>query len=107
MLNNNNFGLNFLDLRNNPTAKAYAKAYNEALFVSGNVVWGIELSIAEWAARCEVNIDPQHAGGRTDVCALEVALTCPLPPAGVQFVGGRPALDTFAAVEVLRIRSAG
>lgn len=53
------------------------------------------------------NIDPQHTGGDASRCAIEEAVTAPLPPAGTVLVTVRPDADALGAMTVLSLRAEG
>jgi len=70
-------------------------------------VIGIEVTVPTLARRCWNNIDPQHADGRTDVAAIDIALNCALPPDGATLATVRADLDSIGAMAVLELRRAG
>lgn len=69
---------------------------------------GVEVTEPELAVRCGLgNLDPQHGGGGPGRCAIEAALTWPLPDASARLVTLRPDADAFGAMALLRHRKAG
>ncbi len=71
-------------------------------------VLGIEVTVLTLAARCSLgNIDPQHDGSNSGLAAIEVALTCSLPPEGATIVTVRPDADAFGAMAILAMRVDG
>lgn len=70
-------------------------------------VYGIEVTVPSLAARCVTNIDPQHTGGNAEVAAIEVALTCELPPDGAMLATVRPDLDSVGAMAIMAMRADG
>ena len=51
---------------------------NDKIF-ENNTVIGIEVTPRHLAARCTVNIDPQHTDGDINTAAIEKAVSFPLP----------------------------
>lgn len=91
-----------LDPRRGPQAEAA----NDRVFDAGPV-YGVEVTVPALAERCVENFDPQHTGGDVSTAAIEVALVCELPPAGVTLATVRPDLDAFGTMAVLAMRADG
>lgn len=71
-------------------------------------VLGIEVTVPALASRCSLgNIDPQHDGSNSGLAAIEVALTCELPPAGATLVTVRPDMDAFGNMAIVAMRADG
>ena len=69
---------------------------------------GVEVTRPDTLARCGLgNLDEQHRPGGDGRAAIEVALTCPLPPDGAHLVTDRPDLDSIGAMAVLALRLLG
>jgi hypothetical protein len=104
-----------------PRTTSAAKAANDAVFGAvPSAVVGIEVTVPALAARCAVNIDPQHSppppaeeGSWTgwlprayaECAAIDVARWCPLPPDGATIATVRPDLDSIGAMAVLLLRA--
>lgn len=74
----------------------------------GERTFGIEVTEKALAERCGLgNIDPQHGGGNAHLAAIDVAMTCPLPPEGATLATIRPDLDALGAMAVLSLRAKG
>lgn len=93
--NHMNFAL--LDPRNTPQALAH----NDAIFAARDyppdpaaLVYGIEVTIPELAARCRGNLDPQHTEKR-DVSAISAA--CDLDESTMRMIDERYTLVTVRA----------
>lgn len=99
---NTNYNFAVLDPRNIPAAVEG----NEKVFENPVGVLGIEVTIPALASRCSLgNIDPQHDGSGSGLAAIEVAMTCPLPPDGATLATVRPDLDAFGSMAILAIRA--
>lgn len=93
-----------LDPRNIPAAAAA----NDKVFANQPVL-GIEVTVPQLAARCELgNIDPQHSsGGDANRAAIEVAVGYKLPADGFILATIRADLDSVGAMAVLSLRKTG
>lgn len=70
--------------------------------------FGLEVTVVELAEACSLgNVDPQHLGGNADVAAIEVAVTCPLPPEGARLVTVRADADSVGSMAVIAMRADG
>ncbi|WP_289008978.1 hypothetical protein [uncultured Thermomonospora sp.] len=77
-------------------------------FLRRNPALGVEVTVPALAIACQRgNIDPQHTGGDASRCAIEEAVTAPLPPAGTVLVTVRPDADALGAMAVLSLRAEG
>lgn len=92
-----------IDLRMNVPA---AQEANEKLFADGGV-FGIEVTIPQYAERCYKNLDPQHLGGDADTAAIELAVTCDLPEPGSTLATVRADLDSVGSMAILAMRAEG
>lgn len=80
---------------------------NNWLFDNEAGVLGVEMTIPEFASRCNLgNIDPQHSDG-LNVAACVAALDIPLPPDGATLVTARPDADSLTAMAVIKLRKDG
>jgi len=75
-------------------------------------VIGIEVTVPALAARCAVNLDPQHGSGPhvaacRDLAAIDLALSCTLPLDGSTLATIRPDLDSVGAMAILELRRSG
>ena len=95
---NTTFKFAVLDPRNLPAAQTA----NDAIFAAGPV-FGIEVTVPSLAARCIGNLDPQHSDGDATKAAIEVALTCELPPEGATLATVRADLGSVGAMAVLSL----
>lgn len=86
-----------------PRPVAAARIANDNVFALGPV-YGVEVTVPELAARCVINIDPEHTEGRTDYTAIESATDVSLPPPGAIIATVRPDLDSVGAMAILAIR---
>lgn len=100
---NNTYVFASLDPRPIPAAQES----NDKVFSLGPV-YGLEVTNPKLAARCVVNIDPQHGPqGTTESSAIEAAMTVDLPPAGAVLATIRPDRDSVGAMAVLSLRLNG
>jgi hypothetical protein len=77
---------------------------NEKVFL--NPVLGIEVTEPLLASRCLFgNIDPEHGETPTDIAAILVALTFPLPPEGTTLATIKPDVDSVGSMAVLILRA--
>lgn len=83
------------------------KEQNEKIFTSDAKVYGIEVTLPQYAARCVVNIDPQHTGGNVNLAAIEESLRMPCPPDGSTLVTVRPDPDSVGTMALFNIRNSG
>lgn len=88
----------------NPTPAG--KDLNDKLFTENNV-FGIEVTIPQYAGLCYENLDPQHLGGDADTAAIELAVTCDLPKEGSVLATVRADLDSVGSMAVLAMRADG
>ena len=86
-----------------------AKESNEKVFAEAkHGVLGVELTIPEYAARCDYgNIDPQHTDGDITKAAIDVAVNFPLPQEGTRMVTVRPDIDAIGSMALLSLRQKG
>lgn len=85
-----------------------AKRAETLEFLAATPVLGVEVTVPELAAACQLgNLDPQHAGQDASTSAVEAAVTWPLPPAGAWLATVRPDSDAYSAMAVLQLRAAG
>lgn len=88
----------------NPTPAG--KDSNDKLFTENNV-FGIEVTIPQYAQMCYVNLDPQHSSGDADTAAIELAVTCDLPEGGSVLATVRADLDSVGSMAILTMRAEG
>lgn len=81
------------------------KESNEKLLSENNCL-GIEVTIPALAVGCKLgNIDPQHSKKNSQLSAIEVAVSCELPPDDVTLVTVRADLDSIGSMAVIKVRS--
>lgn len=79
---------------------------NEKIFNLGDV-YGIEVTVPALAARCVMNIDPQHIGNNVHTAAIEEAVFAALPPKGSVLATVGADLDSVGSMAILELRSEG
>lgn len=89
-----------------PRPIAVAQEANAKVFAAGPV-YGIEVTVPALAARCYINIDPQHTEGNAERAAIEVALEAELPSEGAVLTTVRADLDSVGAMAILSLRAEG
>ena len=82
-----------------------AEKINDQIF-SGEV-YGVRVAVPELAARCEGNLDPQHADDKHYVAVITEALTTTLPPVGTVLVTTQADLYSLSAMAILVLRAEG
>lgn len=82
------------------------KEANDKLFAE-NRVFGIEVTMPQYAEQCYVNLDPQHTGGDSNTAAIELAVDCSLPEEGSVLATVRADLDSIGSMAVIAMRAEG
>jgi hypothetical protein len=78
----------------------------ELAILAATPSFGLEVTVPELAEACSLgNVDPQHLGGDSTTAAIEVAVTCPLPPEGARLVTVRADADSVGSMAVLAMRT--
>lgn len=86
-----------------PRRAPAAEAHNDHVLAAP--VLGVEVTVPALAERCTLgNMDPQHLGGDASRCAMDEALTWPLPPTDSILATVRPDADSIGAMAVLALR---
>lgn len=89
-----------------PRSTPEAKTANDKLFENPNGILGIEVTIPQYAEKCNLgNIDPQHTNNNADLAAIELAQTCDVPPDKATMVTIRADLDAFGSMVLLKYRA--
>lgn len=97
--------MTYLYVQLDPRPIPEAQEKNNQVF-SGADVLGIEITVPALANQCKLgNIDPQHTDENVDLAAIEVALTCDLPPVGSTIATIRCDLDSIGSMAVLSCRN--
>src|SRR5262245_58306256 len=87
-----------------PRPGPQAEAANDRVFARGPV-YGVKVTVPALTERCVENLDLQHTGADMTTTAIEVGLTCALPPAGATLAATHPDLDTLGMMAVLAMRA--
>lgn len=83
-----------------PTNEAFIN--NEKIFQNPNGVLGVEVTIPEYASRCNLgNVDPQHTEGNVDLAAIEIIKEIEVPKSGCSVVTVRADLDSIGSMALL------
>lgn len=83
-----------------------AQEANDKLFAD-NRVFGVEVTIPQYAEMCYMNLDPQHSSGDANTAAIELAVTCDLPELGSVLATVRADLDSVGGMAILAMRAEG
>ena len=93
-------------LLHDPSNGPDAATHNDGIFAAGPV-YGVDIDDPALAGRCIDHIGTRQTDAGPGTAAIELALTCPLPPAHATLATTNPDPATLGAMAVLAMRAGG